>query len=85
MHPQVNRAVSKRRVHEIMAVADAACAAFMQRKLGAIVQVLVEENNIGRTPHDIPVKIDGAVIPARTICNIEILDIADGCFIGRAV
>lgn len=85
MHPQINRAISKQRVHEIMAVANTSCVEFMQSKLGAIVQVLVEENNIGRTPHDIPVKIDGAIIPARTICNIEILDIADGCFIGHAV
>lgn len=85
LRPQINRAVSKQRVHEIMATADAACSDFMRGRVGNTVQVLVEEDNIGRTPHDIPVKIKGAAIPARTICDIEILDIADGRFIGRAV
>ena len=83
MPAQVNRAVSKSRVKEIAAMADAFRAEFMRRRIGDTTQVLVEENNIARDPHDIPVKIIGTTVPAKTVCNVKLADIDGDAFIGR--
>lgn len=81
MSNQINRTISKRRVHEINAVADHARADFMRDQLGDVVQVLVEENNIARTPNDISVRLDGCDIAPRTICNVRLNDIRGDMFI----
>ena len=57
----------------------------MRTQLGKTVQVLVEENNIARCPHDIAVKIDGEPVKARTICEIKLIDIIDDYFVGKVV
>ena len=82
MPNQVNRAISKERVRIINDVANANRAEFMQEQIGKTVQVLMEENNIARCPHDIGTKINGCAIAPRTICDIKIIDVADDYFIG---
>lgn len=82
MPNQVNRAISKQRVKTINDAANTNRAKFMQKQLRQHVQVLVEENNIARCPHDISVKIDGAHIPPRTICDLILTDVVGDTFIG---
>lgn len=83
MPNQVNRTISKQRVKIINDAASKNRTQFMQKQLRQSVQVLVEENNIARCPHDISVKIDGVSIISRTICEVELVDIIDDCFIGK--
>lgn len=85
MPEQVDRSVSKERVRLINNQANQNRTEFMRTQIGNVVQVLVEENNIARCPHDIAVKIDGAPIPARTICDIKITGIRDDYFIGKVI
>ena len=83
MPDQVNRAISKQRVKTINDTANENRANFMQKQLRQTVQVLVEENNIARCPHDISVKIIGDVIAPRTICDIILTEIQGDMFIGK--
>ncbi len=85
MPGQVNRAISKERVRTINDLANQNRLDFMQAQIGKTVQVLMEENNIARCPHDIAVKINGCTIPARTICDVKIIDIMDDYFIGIVI
>ncbi|MCQ2599506.1 MAG: MiaB/RimO family radical SAM methylthiotransferase [Alphaproteobacteria bacterium] len=85
MSGQIDHNISKQRVKIIADAADENRRAFMQKNLGQVTQVLVEENNIARTPHDISVRIDGATIPSRTICNIKLTDIENDEFIGKTL
>ena len=75
MPNQVNRHTSKERVKIITDAANKNMHEFMQTQVGKTVNVLIESDNIGRTPDDIPVKIIGAPIPERTICNVKITGI----------
>lgn len=83
MQGQVNRAISKERVRQITAIANENKIEFMQKQLRQRVQVLVEENNIARCPHDISVKIEGTTIPPRTICDVILTEIQGDYFIGK--
>ena len=85
MPHQVNRSISKDRVKIINDVANKNRADFMQAQIGKTLQVLVEENNVARCPHDIEVRIDGAPIPARTICNVYLEQVQGNYFIGKVV
>ncbi len=71
----VPRNIARARVHKITAVADENLREFMERQVGNMCRVLVESNNIARTPDDIPVKIGGAPIPPRTIYDVKITGI----------
>ena len=83
MKNQINRTVSKQRVKIINDAANENRANFMRAQVGKTVQVLVEENNIARCPHDIPVKISEQNIPARTICNVILTGVKNDIFIGK--
>lgn len=83
MPEQINRAISKERVRVINDLANQNRAEFMSAQIGKTVQVLMEENNIARCPHDIAVKIDGDTIPARTICNVKLIGIDGDYFVGK--
>ena len=85
MPNQVPRATSKKRVKEISAAAESNRAQFMAARVGQRVQVLVEENNIARDEHDITVKITGDRIPARTVCDVMLCEIAGDAFVGRRI
>ena len=74
MPNQVSRADARRRVKMITAVANENLRDFMQSQAGKTVQVLVETNNIARTPDDITVKILDAPIAERTVCDVQIID-----------
>ncbi len=79
---QISRAISKKRVKIITDIAKTNRAEFMQHQIGKTVSVLIEENNIGRTPDDIDVKVNGPMIPNKTICNIKLIGMQDGVFVG---
>ncbi len=72
MDGQVPRSESKRRVKLISDAAAENMREFMAGLVGTRTSVLVESNNMARTPDDIPVRISGAPIPARTICDVNI-------------
>ena len=85
MPNQVNRAISKERVRIINNTANNNRIDFMKSQIGKTVQVLVEENNIARCPHDIDVKICGEHIPTRTICDVILTGIDNDMFIGKII
>lgn len=75
MPGQIARSESKRRVKIITDAAAENMREFMAGMVGTRTSVLVESNNMARTPDDIPVKIAGAVISERTICDVKITGI----------
>ena len=75
MPEQIARSESKRRVKIITDAAAENMREFMTGMVGTRTSVLVESNNMARTPDDIPVKIAGATIPERTICDVKITGI----------
>ena len=81
MPNQIPRNISKERVKIIDRIANENRRKFMEKQIGKIVSVLVEENNIGRTPDDIDIKILGKTIPNRTICDVQITGINKNMFI----
>lgn len=83
MTPQVNRAISRQRVKVITDAANENRAAFMSRQIGRRVQVLVEQKNIARDPHDIDVKITGDAIAPRTVCDVALVGIDGDAFIAN--
>ena len=85
MPEQIDRSVSKKRVKIISDLANENRAEFMQEQVGKTVQVLMEENNIARCPHDIGVRVNGDALPPRTICNVKITDIDGDYFVGNAI
>lgn len=82
MPNQIPRSESKRRVKIITDAAAENMHEFMATQIGKTVQVLVESDNMARTPDDIPVKIGGAPIPAKTICDIKITGMNGDILIG---
>jgi threonylcarbamoyladenosine tRNA methylthiotransferase MtaB len=82
MPNQVARAESKRRVRIVNELARENRRQFMRNFIGSTAQVLMEENNFGRTEDDIPVRVAGAPIPERTIIDVVIEDIENDLFIG---
>ena len=85
MPNQIPCNISKARVKIINEIANENKKAFMAKQIGKTVSVLIEENNIGRTPDDIDIKIVGAPIPNKTICDVKITDIENNMFIGLCV
>ncbi|MCQ2574814.1 MAG: tRNA (N(6)-L-threonylcarbamoyladenosine(37)-C(2))-methylthiotransferase MtaB [Alphaproteobacteria bacterium] len=83
MTNQVDRSIAKKRVKIINKLAENNRKEFMQNQIGKVVSVLVEQNNIGRTPDDIDIKIVGENLPNRMICDVKIKDISDGIFVGE--
>jgi len=82
---QVNHAVSKKRVKIIYDIVAQNRTKFMQSQIGKTVSVLVEENNTGRTPDDLDIKIAGAPIPNKTICDVKITGVENEMFTGLRV
>ena len=82
MPNQIPRNIAKARVKIINDMANENRRKFMEQQIGKTVSVLVEENNIGRTPDDIDIKISGANIQNKTICDVTITGINDNMFIG---
>lgn len=80
MPDQVQRTESKRRVKIVNDLANENKKQFMQTQIGKTVQLLIEENNIGRTVDDIPVLISGEKIPEKTIADFKIVRV-DGNYL----
>lgn len=85
MPNQINHSVAKERVKIISAASDKIRDNFMHQHLEDTVSVLVEENNIARTPHDISVKIQGNKIQPRTICDVKLVDVINGDYVGNII
>lgn len=85
MPNQIPRNISKERVHKITKLADKNMDAYMATQTGKTVSTLVENKNIGRTPDDIDVIIRGTKIPAKTICDVRLVDIKNGQFVGEKI
>ena len=85
MPNQIPRNISKQRVKKISEIAGKNREVFMKNQIGKTVSVLIEENNIGRTPDDIDIKIKGKKIPNKTICDVQIIRIDDDMFIGERI
>lgn len=85
MPNQINRNISKERVKIITDIANQNRADFMKKQIDKTVSVLIEENNTGRTPDDIDVKINGAPISNKTICDVKLVGIENGMFIGNRI
>ena len=83
MPNQIVRNISKQRVQKIMEIADKNRQEFMKKQIGKTVSVLVEQNNIGRTPDDIDIKIVGTPIQDKTICDVTITGIENNMFVGK--
>ena len=81
MPNQIPKSVAKQRVREITDAAIRNRKDFMSVHMGHTVSVLVEQNNTGRTPHDISVHIMGDNVPERTICDYKIIGIDGDQFI----
>ena len=82
MPNQIPRNISKQRVQKIMEIADKNRQEFMKKQIGKTVSVLVEENNQGRTPDDIDIKIIGAPIKEKTICDVTITGTENNMLVG---
>lgn len=85
MPNQINRSISKSRVKIITDIANENRAIFMKKQIGKTVSVLIEENNVARTPDDIDIKIIGEKLQNKTICNVEIIGIENGVFVGKTL
>jgi len=85
MPNQIPRQISKKRVKIIGEIAGKNRSDFMRKQIGKTVSVLIEENNIGRTPDDIDIKISGKKIKNKTICDVVITNINDDMFIGKRI
>jgi threonylcarbamoyladenosine tRNA methylthiotransferase MtaB len=83
MPNHIPRDISKKRVKIITDIRNAARHEYMDMQIGKTVQILMEENNIARGADEIDIKVIGAVIPRRTICNIEIIGCEQDHFIGK--
>ena len=83
MPNQIPRNISKKRVKIINEIAGKCRGIFMQKQIGKIVSVLVEEDNIGRTGDDIDIKINHKKLANKTICNVKITGINNDMFIGE--
>lgn len=75
MPNQIERAESKRRVKIINELASENRRQFMQAQVGRTTQLLMEQDNIGRTPDDIPVRVSGAQIQPQTIIDVKTIGI----------
>ena len=84
MPNQVAKSVAKNRVKAITDAATHNRKEFMTLYLGQNTSVLVEENNTGRTPHDISVVILGNPIPNRAILDCKIMGIDGEKFVVSA-
>lgn len=75
MPDQVQKSVAKNRVKAVTDAATQNRKYFMATLLGQKTSVLVEKDNMGRTPHDISVIILGNPIQNRTICDCKIVGV----------
>jgi threonylcarbamoyladenosine tRNA methylthiotransferase MtaB len=82
MPAQVPHNIARERVHIITNAAMENMQNFMMEKIGTRQSVLVESDNIARTPDDIPVKIIGDSIPPRTIMNVNITGVDGDKLVG---
>jgi len=81
--PQVKSPIRKARAAQLRAAGDAQAQAFLQAQIGTRHTILMEQNNIGRTPHFAPVKLTGD-FPAGTLVEVDITGIEGNMLVGAA-
>lgn len=69
--PQVKSDIRKARAAQLRAAGEAQAHAFLHAQIGTRHTILMEQNNIGRTPHFAPVKMTGNY-PAGTLVDVVI-------------
>ena len=79
--PQVKSPIRKERAAQLRAAGEAQVRAFLAAQVGTHHTILMEQNNIGRTPHFAPVKMVGD-FPAGTLVEVEITGIEGNMLIG---
>lgn len=72
--PQVKSPIRKERAARLRAAGEARVQAFLQSQIGTRHTILMEQNNVGRTPHFAPVKLDGNH-QAGTLVEVEIVGV----------
>lgn len=77
MPNQIQRSESKCRVKVVNNLAQENRKTFMKNQIGQNMQLLMEENNIGRTVDDIPVLVAGEKILEKTIADFKITGMQD--------
>ncbi len=83
MPNQIDKSVSKQRVKIIIDIADENKADLMQKQIGQTAQILVEENNWGKTSDEIAVKLpDDNKLQTKTLQKVTLKSISQLHFIG---
>lgn len=82
--PQVDKAVRKQRAAQLRAMGEAAKARFYQSLIGTPVEVIVETDGVGRTPHFAPIHLEQAGV-CGTLCTVIPETYRDGVLYGRGV
>lgn len=82
--PQVEMAVRKERAAKLRAAGQAQAQKFLQTQIGKTVEVLVEKNNTGHTPHFAMVRFDRDLAPGQ-IVTARMTSAKDGFLHGDAL
>ncbi|MCH7539248.1 MAG: tRNA (N(6)-L-threonylcarbamoyladenosine(37)-C(2))-methylthiotransferase MtaB [Proteobacteria bacterium] len=80
--PQVPVPVRKARAARLRAAGEAALGRFLESRVGTQAQVLVEKEELGRSEHFAPVRLDRSAEPG-TVVRARIIGAADGGLLGR--
>ncbi|MBI2234629.1 MAG: tRNA (N(6)-L-threonylcarbamoyladenosine(37)-C(2))-methylthiotransferase MtaB [Micavibrio aeruginosavorus] len=82
--PQVDKAVRKDRAAALRVLGEKQMQKFMQSHLGKTLEVVVEQNGIGRSPHFAEIHLDRSLDPG-TLAKVETAAIQNGLLTGRVV
>lgn len=85
MSDKIDKKIAKERVHKLIDLGNKCKLEFMKQELNKITSVLSESNNLARTKDDIQVKIIGANIEPKKICNVYLIGIERDYFIAKLV
>ena len=80
--PQVPVPVRKARAARLRAAGEAARGRFLESRVGTQAQVLVEKEELGRSEHFAPVRLDRSAEPGIVV-RARIIGAADGGLLGR--
>ncbi|MCQ2565046.1 MAG: hypothetical protein MJ152_04240, partial [Clostridia bacterium] len=83
MPDQIDRAISKKRVKIVTDLANTNLKNYIATQIGKTTSVLVENDNMGRTPDDISVKICNKQVEPKTICDVKLAGVTDLIFTGQ--
>ncbi len=82
--PQVDKAVRKNRAAQLRAMGDNQMQAFLQSQIGRVVEVVIEQNGVGRSPHFAEIRLDRE-IESGCLAMVETLGLQDGVLVGKVI